>query len=149
MPYGRFHIFGCLSRDPGTRGELAEPPEAGRGPRRGIPVQAGFGDLDKDPETWFPGLGHHLPRRDFQRGEHVCRGTPHSFLRLLKDKVEETLVQSGRNSEHWKEKTPEACAGSSRFPFLSLGHHRLLLCAPLSPRTVSVWAHSNVCVCVT
>lgn len=34
----------------------------------------------------------------------MCRGT-HTVLRLLKDKVEETLVQSGRNSEHWKEKT--------------------------------------------
>ena len=26
-------------------------------------------------------------------------------MRLLKEKVEETLVQSGRKSEHWKDKT--------------------------------------------
>lgn len=79
-----------------------------RATQRAFRFQAGFEDLDKDPETWFLRLGSPPTwrwRRDFQRrSDHVCRRA-HTVLRLLKEKVEETLVWSGRSSEHWKDKT--------------------------------------------
>lgn len=121
-----------------------------RATQRAFQIQAGFGDLGKDPKTWFLRLG--LPptwrwRRDFQRGsEHVWRRT-HTVLRLLKEKVEDT---GSEWEELWalERYDSEGCAGSSLFPFLSGGHHKLPLYGHLSPNTVSVWAHSNVCVCV-
>lgn len=61
--YGRFHIsFGCPSREPDMRGSLQSLRELAEG-HTGPPVwkaflcQTGFGDLEKDPKTWFLRLG--------------------------------------------------------------------------------------------